>query len=379
MIIKGILSEEAKPKITSYFAKDDDFSFLVDAGNGNLPISDIKNLQAIFLTHAHADHTIAFFRSEFINHLGGNVKIFATKTTKALLKVLIKNQHEIDMVRDRFTPAFQKSIDQILNRIIEVTYDHQINLMPGRRVTFYKAGHMLGAAMVYYESDDQSVLFTGDMDFAWISQKDNRIDLYRSYDQRIWEKIKPTMVIADGTTISQSFFEDGFGFKHDKITKIVKDILDSHHKRPFFLLTRYDKAIPIARRLAQDERLKDYKIVYGSEFLPTNRVVYEAGYDIYQPGKLYQDFGVLNDVMRRQFENHNHVYITAKKSNIKASRDYAVSLHIAFDDLLAFLSMFPDARIVISHYNLDESMAYKSFCQQRHFELFNPNEAIEIE
>jgi hypothetical protein len=378
MIIKGILSEESKPKITSYYSQDRDFTFLVDAGNGHLPIADVKRIQAIFLTHAHADHTIAFFRDEFINHLDGDVKIFATKTTKELLKVLIKNQHEIEMVRERYTPSFQKKIDHILTSIIEVTYDNKINLSNERTITFYKAGHMLGAAMVYYEHADQRVLFTGDIDFAWISQKDNQIDLYRSYDQRIGEKINPTMVIADGTTISQSFLEDGFGFKHDKITKIIKDIQSSYHKRPFYLLTRYDKAIPIARRLAQDDRLKNYKIVYGSEFLPTNRVVYEAGYDIYQPGKLYQDFGVLNDVMRGQFENHNYVYITSKKSNVKASRDYTVSLHIAFDDLLAFLLMFPKARIVISHYNLEERLAYESFCQVRNFELFNPNEAIEI-
>jgi len=377
MIIKGILSEESKPKITSYYAQDRDFTFLVDAGNGTLPVADVKALQAIFLTHAHADHTIAFFRSEFINHLDQHVKVFATKTTKELLKVLIKNQHEIDIVRERYTPSLQKKIDLILSSIIEVTYDSKINLTPDRQVTFYKAGHMLGAAMVYYEHAENRVLFTGDMDFAWISQKDNKVDLYRSYDQRIGEKIKPTMVIADGTTISQSFLEDGFGFKHDKITRIIKDILNSHYKRPFYLLTRYDKAIPIARRLAQDERLKDYKIVYGSEFLPTNRVVYEAGYDIYQPGKLYQDFGVLDDVMRGQFENHDYVYITSKKTNVKASRDYTVSLHIAFDDLLTFLSLFPEAKIFISHYNLEEYPAYESFCQVRHFELVNPNEAIE--
>lgn len=376
MIIKGILSEEHKPKITSYYAVDGDFTFMVDAGNGNIPVSDVKGIHAIFLTHVHADHTIAFFRSGFIHHLDENIKVFATKTTKELLKVLIKHQHEIDIVRDRFTPALQKRIEHLINNIHEVVYDQQIGLTPGRRVTFYKAGHMLGAAMVYYENSNQRVLFTGDIDFAWISKKDNRIDLYRSYDQRIGEKIKPTMVIADGTTISQSFLEDGFGFKHDKITEIVTDIIGSYHKRPFFLLTRYDKAIPIARRLAQDERLKDYKIVYGSEFLATNRVVYEAGYDIYQPGKLYQDFGVLSNVMRRQFENHNHVYITSKKTNVKASRDYAVSLHIAFDDLLQFFSIFPEARIVVSHYNLDEKISYQSFCQKRHFELFNPNEAI---
>ena len=361
MIIKGILSEESKPKITSYYAQDRDYTFLVDAGNGTLPVADVKALQAIFLTHAHADHTIAFFRSEFINHLDQHVKVFATKTTKELLKVLIKNQHEIDIVRERYTPSLQKKIDLILSSIIEVTYDSKINLTPDRQVTFYKAGHMLGAAMVYYEHAETRVLFTGDMDFAWISQKDNKVDLYRSYDQRIGEKIKPTMVIADGTTISQSFLEDGFGFKHDKITRIIKDILNSHYKRPFYLLTRYDKAIPIARRLAQDERLKDYKIVYGSEFLPTNRVVYEAGYDIYQPGKLYQDFGVLDDVMRGQFENHDYVYITSKKTNVKASRDYTVSLHIAFDDLLTFLSLFPEAKIFISHYNLEEYPAYESF------------------
>ncbi len=376
MIIKGILSEESKPKITSYYCQDGDFIFMLDAGNGNIPVLEVKAIQAIFLTHAHADHTIAFFRSEFINHLDENVKIFATKTTKELLKVLIKNQHEIDMVRDRYTPTLQKKIDLILARIVEVSFDNKINLSASQHITFYKAGHMLGAAMVYYENANNGVLFTGDMDFAWISQKDNKVDLYRSYDQRIAEKIKPTMVVADGTTISQSFFKDGFGFKHDKITQIIKDILNSHHKRPFYLLTRYDKAIPIAKRLAQDERLKDYKIVYGSEFLTTNRVVYEAGYDIYQIGKLYQDFGVLSDVMRAQFENHNHVYITSKKSNTKASRDYAVSLHIAFEDLLKFLSLFSESRIVISHYNLDESKAYESFCKRRNFELFNPNEVI---
>ena len=378
MKIKGLLSDEKNPKISSYLCEDNNYIFLVDAGSSEIEIATIKKIKAIFLTHAHYDHTVAIFKKEFLDNLEPDVKIYSTKTTKRLLKVFLKYQQEYSIIKQRHSNTLQKKIDQLLENIIEVYYDQKISINHNQQVTFFKAGHMFGAAMVYYDNLRDKVLFTGDIDFAWISEKESKIDLYRSYDQRIFDKIKPTMLIVDGTTISQSFQTDGMDYKHDVVTRIVTKITSSSYKRPYKLITRYDKAIPIAKRLAKDARLKDYKIVYGAEFLETNRVLYEAGYEIYHPGKLYQYFGTLGRVMKEQFENQNYILIEQNDSNIKGSSNSAISLHIAFGDLEYFLNRFVNCRKIISHYNLNEKIKYQQYCKNRRIELLLQEQEIEL-
>jgi len=81
-----------------------------------------------FVSHAHADHVPRSRR----------MKVFATPVTAKLMRIR----------------GFSGEIE-------EVPFHQPIDL-PQARVTLYPAGHILGSAMVYIETDDGNLLYTGD-------------------------------------------------------------------------------------------------------------------------------------------------------------------------------------------------------------------------
>lgn len=81
-----------------------------------------------FVSHAHADHVPRNRR----------MKVYATPSTAQLMRI-----------RGYF------------GEIEEVPFHQPIDL-PHARVTLFPAGHILGSAMVYIETDDGNLLYTGD-------------------------------------------------------------------------------------------------------------------------------------------------------------------------------------------------------------------------
>jgi putative mRNA 3-end processing factor len=81
-----------------------------------------------FVTHAHADHVPRDRR----------MKVYATPNTAALMRIrgFVGDIHEL---------PFYEKID-----------------LHNAQVSFYPAGHILGSAMVYVESDEGTLLYTGD-------------------------------------------------------------------------------------------------------------------------------------------------------------------------------------------------------------------------
>jgi putative mRNA 3-end processing factor len=82
----------------------------------------------IFISHAHADH-VPFNR---------NLSVFATPATAALMRAR----------------GFK-------GEVTELDF-HQPMELDGFRVTFYPAGHILGSAMTYIETEEGNLLYTGD-------------------------------------------------------------------------------------------------------------------------------------------------------------------------------------------------------------------------
>lgn len=87
-----------------------------------------KETDHIFISHAHADHMPR----------NRNVDVYCTENTLKLMK-------KRGYTGDATVLRFNESLD-----------------LPTARVTLYRAGHILGSAMVYVETEQGSVLYTGD-------------------------------------------------------------------------------------------------------------------------------------------------------------------------------------------------------------------------
>ena len=145
--------------------------------NRNLPF-DPGTVDAILLSHAHIDHS-GNLPSLAKTSFSGN--IYATPATRNLCTyMLLDSAHlqesdvaHVNRRRARqgkrlFEPLYtrREALD-ILHHFVAVGYDHPFEPIPGVRVHFVDAGHILGSAIVVLEVEEKGrrfrLVFSGDL------------------------------------------------------------------------------------------------------------------------------------------------------------------------------------------------------------------------
>jgi metallo-beta-lactamase family protein len=130
-------------------------------------------IAAVILSHAHIDHSgylPALARDGFTG------RVFATPATREIAGLLLPDsghlQEEDAAYANRrgfskHQPALPLYTEQdarkVLKRIVPTAFDTTFEPIPGVRVRFSPAGHILGAASVHVAWEGGSVLFSGDL------------------------------------------------------------------------------------------------------------------------------------------------------------------------------------------------------------------------
>ncbi|HEY1016501.1 MAG TPA: MBL fold metallo-hydrolase, partial [Herpetosiphonaceae bacterium] len=171
-----------------------DARILVDAGMrpaarpGQSRTPDLERLaanppDAIIITHAHIDHTGCL---PLVAGMFPDAPIFATDSTIALARILLQDSARImaseQLEREGETPLYDDAmVEETLRRMRPVGFDQPFAPVagaPALSARYLRAGHILGAGMVLFESPHGRVLHTGD-----ISTGDHRtikgVDLQR--------------------------------------------------------------------------------------------------------------------------------------------------------------------------------------------------------
>ena len=133
---------------------------------------DLNLIDAIFLTHAHIDHSGFIPR---IYKLGYSNSIFATKATIDLCEILLPDSGYLQEEDARFAnkkgyskhvPALplytEEEARNCLGQFKEMDFHKPIQLKD-LKITYFGAGHILGAASILVESEGKSVVFSGDI------------------------------------------------------------------------------------------------------------------------------------------------------------------------------------------------------------------------
>ena len=148
------------------------------SGNARLPdfglltTEQYSDIAGVVLTHAHMDHSGAL--PVFHRHFP-QVPIYATAPTRALVEVLLrdslniaKSKLESEGELPLYPPA---AVESLLQHLMSVPFGAATPIgNSGVTVTWFPAGHILGAASVGIEGEEQGrivrVLFSGDIAVA---------------------------------------------------------------------------------------------------------------------------------------------------------------------------------------------------------------------
>jgi Cft2 family RNA processing exonuclease len=118
----------------------------------------LGDLDAVIVSHAHVDHTGSL---PYIYKEAPQVPIYMTNATAKLMRILLS-----DSVKFANNMGYeQQHVDGVFATARRQTCNKKFTIPAGDtnwQVTFYEAGHILGAASVHLQMADVSILFTGD-------------------------------------------------------------------------------------------------------------------------------------------------------------------------------------------------------------------------
>jgi metallo-beta-lactamase family protein len=170
---------------------------------------DVHSLHAVVLSHAHIDHSGVL--PMLIRH-GYRGPIFATPATRDLCAIMLLDSSHIQ-ARDAkwlskkhmefVAPLYgDEDVRETMRRFICVPYDMPMDIVPGVKMTFQDAGHVLGSAMVqlkYRENGSaKTFLFSGDIGRKkipilrdpWIPEEADAVIMESTYGDRDHDPIE---------------------------------------------------------------------------------------------------------------------------------------------------------------------------------------------
>ncbi|MDE2001221.1 MAG: MBL fold metallo-hydrolase [Patescibacteria group bacterium] len=124
---------------------------------------DPKTIDAVFVTHAHIDHT---GRLPKLVKDGLKGKVYSTPPTRDFGNVLLLDSEHVllqEAERTKQPPLYGvREVEELMARWEGIPY-HQPMHIGSLTITLYNSAHILGASIVVVEGDGKKIAFTGDL------------------------------------------------------------------------------------------------------------------------------------------------------------------------------------------------------------------------
>jgi putative mRNA 3-end processing factor len=122
---------------------------------------DKSRVSAVFVSHAHLDHTGAL---PLFDQNGLRASIFCNSMTREMAKILLKDSLHVELLENREAGYKKENIYNILGSMQMVRYDRPVQA-GDCRATFIYAGHIPGSSSILLEYNGMRILYTGDINY----------------------------------------------------------------------------------------------------------------------------------------------------------------------------------------------------------------------
>jgi putative mRNA 3-end processing factor len=398
--------------------------YLLDAGikfkEHGFDYPDVMNLpdvDGLFLSHAHLDHTGAL---PMFEHSRIICPIFCTKLTYELTKILLKDSYKIARIRN-LHPAYTKiDLKNVAKEIRFVRYDQEYK---HREVKFMyrNAGHIPGSAMVELSAEGKRILYTGDMKLSSTGMMKGAFSDYHEIDVLIIESTYGNRGMPDREDVKNTFLE--------KVEKVVnaggsvlipvfalgraQEILIILHEKKFKVPVFYDGLLnKVSRKIMESddnflnnkkklEQMISKKAIHVNSAKKRERVLKSPGIFVTTSGmlqggpvleylkELWHDpknavfltgFQCKRTNGRHLYEDH-YVYLDGWRTEVKCAVDkFDFSGHADQSELQEFIKKVKPRVLIFQHGDDEEIDAMKAWAEKETAcKVYTPTVGDEIE
>jgi hypothetical protein len=327
--IQSYRTADSSNKITTYVYKNTSLLVSFDFGSNDIPISDVKNLDYIFITHEHSDHFMGLYNMQYVEALlNSKCEIYASNVTKDLIIAIFENAIRVNL-DERST----KKIRELLHKIKGVLFFEKYKLRKDTYFKIFPSGHTYGSSMIYFSCKESKILYTGDIDYA-------SNDSDRQYQLDLADNESVDYVIVDGTYL------DSENFKDESFNEIRDSILNKGFNKFY---CKPEKIIFFSKKLISSPKLnKKYCIVFTSELKWYLSILKKYNYDPFITDEILLDSSIY-----ALPDNRKQITVSSKKLNKQTNANGIVGLHISFIDLAYMLRQFDPSKtkVLVGHYN----------------------------
>jgi Cft2 family RNA processing exonuclease len=252
-----------------------------EEGTESLPdISYIENLQkegkaidAIIITHAHLDHCGAL---PVISRIFPETRIYCTPPTKAIMQVMLEDALKVARATSGLTFYDESDIDRAMHNTVTIAYESTYPIAGEIEIVLLNAGHVLGAAGVLLQSEEGTLLYTGD---------------YTTFKQRTIDAQSMTAFLKEGVNVvitETTYGERIHPQRRDEINQMISIIEETIEKGgkvliPAFALGRAQEVILAIK----DRKKKGYKVYVDGLIKKVNSIY--KGYNNYLTRQCYKE------------------------------------------------------------------------------------------
>jgi len=266
----SFLGGAAEVGASCILVKIDGRNILMDSGirqGGNKDtLPDFRTIQekggvdGIIISHAHMDHigSLPIIAKEY-----PLAKIYCNNMTKDLMRVLLYDSLRIMNSREVEIPFYsEKDVLEILNRTYTYNFEKTFKVLQDIECTFYMAGHIPGASVIYLSSKEGSVFYSGD--FSLFSQI--------AVDGAKFPKLRPDVAIVESTYGDK--LHANRKVEEERLVSLINEAIMGSGKVliPAFALGRSQEVILILKKAINKGEIPPCKIYIDGMVRDINRV-----------------------------------------------------------------------------------------------------------